>query len=59
MARQYSVARGSASCIQVNAAAPISGPSTKSTPPSSTMTSASTDRGIARLSGDTLPLENA
>src|SRR5262249_40901279 len=58
-ARQYWVLRASVSCSQVNAAAPSSGPNSAFKPPSSTMTSASTERGIASVSGEMLPLENA
>ena len=58
-ARQYSVWRASVSCSQVNVAAPSSGPASALSPPSSTITSASTERGIASVSGEMLPLENA
>src|SRR5262249_19267460 len=58
-ARQYCVLRASASASQVNAAAPSSGPNSALMPPSSTMTSASTERGMASVSGEMLPLENA
>ena len=56
---QYSVTRASVSASQVNAAAPSSGPASALRPPSSTMTSASTERGIASVSGEMLPFENA
>ena len=52
-------ARASESASHVNAAAPSSGPNSALRPPSSTMTSASTERGIASDSGEMLPLENA
>ena len=39
--------------------APITAPDTVSTPPSNTMTSASTDSEMPRLSGNTLPLRYA
>ena len=59
IARQYSVVRASVSCSHVNAAAPSSGPNSALRPPSSTITSASTERGIASVSGEMLPFENA
>jgi hypothetical protein len=55
MARQYSVARGSASCIQVNAADPISGPSTEVDAAEEHHDQRVDRSRIARLSGDTLP----
>src|SRR5690606_4838690 len=58
-ARQYWVSRASASCSQVKAAAPTIGPVTAWTPPSSTITSASTERAIDSTSGEMLPLEKA
>src|SRR5690606_27082882 len=58
-ARQYWVSRASESCSQVKAAAPTIGPVTACTPPSRTITSASTERPIDRTSGEMLPLENA
>src|SRR5439155_14461409 len=58
-ARQYSVARERKSCNPTNAAAPRSGPASALSPPRSTMTSASSERGIARDSGEMLPLEKA
>ena len=39
----------------LNTMAPMTAPETVSTPPSSTMTSASTDSEMPRLSGNTLP----
>ena len=57
--REYSVTRGSVSCSLVNTAAPSSGPASASTPPSNAITSASTERGIASVSGEMLPLEKA
>ena len=56
--RQYSVLRAIVSCSHVNADAPTTGPASVCTPPSSTMTSASTDLVTDSASGAMLPLEN-
>src|SRR5205814_5913538 len=56
---QYSVTRDSVSESHVNATAPINGPAIALRPPSNTITSPSTERGMASVSGEMLPLENA
>ena len=58
-ARQNSVWRAMLSCSQVNTAAPATAPLSVWMPPISTITRPSTERGIDRLSGEMLPLENA
>src|SRR5690606_35665192 len=54
-ARQYWVSRARESCCQVKATAPTIGPVTACTPPSRTITSASTERPIDSTSGEMLP----
>src|SRR3546814_10198565 len=49
----------SRSCSQVKTAAPTTGPESDSMPPSSTMSSASKERGIDISSGKIEPLEKA
>ncbi len=58
-ARQYSVARITVSCSQVKTPAPTTGPASVCTPPSSTITSPSTDRPTEIASGEIDPFANA
>ena len=58
-ARQYAISRDTASSSQVKSAAPHTGPVSVCTPPSSTITSPSTERGTDSVSGEMEPLENA
>src|SRR5262249_11769247 len=58
-ARQYSTFRAATSCSQVKSAAPHTGPASVWMPPSSPMTSPSTERGMPSISGEIEPLEKA
>ena len=58
-ARQYSVWRATLSCSQVNVTLPTIGPDKRLMPPSSTITSPSTERPIESVSGEMLPFEKA
>ena len=58
-ARQYSVWRATLSCNVRKLTLPTIGPTSVPMPPSSTMTSPSTERLIEIVSGEILPFENA
>src|SRR5690606_12384884 len=54
---QYGVARTIQSCNVMKTTAPTTGPTSVCTPPISTMASASTDRGMESVSGESEPFE--